>query len=188
MQAFAPRFAAAALALTFGLAPLTAAHAAEGGGEPLPADAPTQPYELSAWCFGAMNEYLEIYGRVKPDLRDMDRLFGSSVKNEAQPYAADIAAARDELKILSGAIESAERASPQVIAPRGVEAVKLGRSIWGPAESRTRRELARAWMSWALPDRCDANARELTAKSQLLGRVLKYNAPSAVDGSPAEPK
>jgi hypothetical protein len=187
MQAIVLRFTSAALALVLGLAPLTAARAAEAG-EPLPVGAPTQPYELSAWCFGAMSEYLEIYERVKPDLRDMDRMFGSSVKNEAQPYADDIAAGRDELKILSGAVESAERASPQVIAPRGVEAVKLGRSIWGPAESHTRRELARAWMSWALPDRCDANARELTAKSRLLGRVLKYNAPSAIEAAAADPK
>jgi hypothetical protein len=187
MQAFAPCFAAAALALIFGFAPLTAVHAADEG-EPLPTGAPTQPYELSAWCFGAMSEYLEIYDRVTPDLKDMDRMFGSSVKNEAEPYADDIAAARDELKVLSAAVEGAERASPQAIAPRGVEAVKLGRSIWRPAEQRTRRELARAWMSWALPDRCDANAKELTAKSALLGRVLKYNAPSATDTTPVGPK
>ncbi len=180
MQAFAPRFAAIALALTLGLAPLNAARAANEG-EPLPPGAPTEPYELSAWCFGAMSEYLDIYDRVKPDLKDIDKLFGSSVKNEDSPYAADVAAARDELKVLAGAIEAAERASPQIIAPRGVEAVKLGRAIWGPVETHARRELARAWMSWALPDRCDANAHELTAKSALLGRVLKYNAPTATD-------
>jgi hypothetical protein len=155
--------------------------------EPLPPGAPTQPYELSAWCYGAMSEYLDIYDQVKPDLRDIDRLFGSSVKNEAQPYADDIAAARIELKVLSGAVEAAEKASPQVIAPRGVEAVKLGRSVWGPAEQGTHRELARAWLSWALPDRCDSNARELAAKSALLGQVLKYNAPPAADPPAAGP-
>ena len=182
MQAFVPRFAAAMLALTLGLAPLTAAHAADEG-EPLPVGAPTGPYQLAAWCFGAMSEYLDIYDKVKPDLKDIDRLFGSSVKNEDSPYADDVAAARVELKVLAGAVEAAERASPQVIAPRGVEAVRLGRAIWGPVEAHSRRELARAWMSWALPDRCDANAHELTAKSALLGRVLKYNAPSATDTS-----
>ena len=185
MRAFDIRFPAVALALALGLAPL-AVHAADEG-EPLPAGAPTEPYELSAWCFGAMSEYLDIYDRVKPDLRDIDRLFGSSVKNEAEPYASDIAAARDELKVLSGAVEGAERASPQVIAPRGVEAVKMGRAIWGPAEAHSKRELARAWLSWALPDRCDSNARELTAKSALLGRVLKYNAPSATEAPAAAP-
>ena len=189
MQAFAARFAPIVLTLTLGVAPLSAARAADEG-EPLPAGAPTEPYQLAAWCFGAMSEYLDIYDRVKPDLKDIDRLFGSSVKNEDSPYADDVTAARVELKVLAGAIEAAERASPQVIAPRGVEAVKLGRAIWGPVEARSRRELARAWMSWALPDRCDANAHELTAKSALLGRVLKYNAPSANDAPApaADPK
>jgi hypothetical protein len=161
--------------------------AAAAQGEPLPADAPAEPYELAAWCYGAMSEYLTVYERVIPDLRDIDRTFGSSVKNEASPYAADMAAARTELKVLAGAVEAAEKASPQVIAPRGVQAVKQGRAIWSPAEQKTRRELARAWLSWALPDACDANARDLTARSALLGQVLKYNVPSATDPQTAAP-
>ena len=155
-------------------------------GEPLPSSAPTQPYELAAWCYGAMSEYLDVYDQVKPDLRDIDKLFGSSVKNEKEPYASDIAAAREELKVLANAVEGAEKASAQVIAPRGVQAVKMGRSIWTPAEERTRRELARAWLSWALPDRCDANAHELAARSALLGKALKYNNPSATDPVPPQ--
>jgi hypothetical protein len=134
-----------------------------------------------------MSEYLEVYDRVKPDLRAIDKMFGSSVKNEAEPYASDMAAAREELKVLAGAVEGAEKASAQVIAPQGAQAVKMGRAIWSPAEEKTRRELARAWLSWALPDRCDSNAHELTAKSALLGKVLKYNTTSATDAaSPAE--
>ncbi|MEP6966757.1 MAG: hypothetical protein ABI906_01630, partial [Pseudomonadota bacterium] len=150
-----------------------------GGGEPLPAGAPTGDYELTAWCYGALGEYLEVYDRVKPDLRDIDRMFGSSVKNEAEPYSADMAAARKELKILAGAVEAAEKASPSPIAPKGALAIKLGQSIWRPAEGRTRRELARAWLSWGLPDRCDTTARGLAANSALLGKALNYNnAPS----------
>jgi hypothetical protein len=154
-------------------------------GEPLPADAPSDPYELAAWCYGAMSEYLEVYGEVKPELKAIDRMFGTSVKNEAEPYHDDIRAAREELKVLAGAVEAAEKASPQVIAPRGAEAVKQGRSIWSPAELKTHRELARAWLSWAMPDRCDANARSLAARSALLGQVLKYNAPA--DAAPDAP-
>jgi hypothetical protein len=164
------------LSLGFAAAPRMAA----AQGEPLPADAPKQPYELAAWCYGAMSEYLAVYDRVKPDLRDIDKMFGSSVKHEAEPYSSDIAAARQELKVLAGSVEAAEKASAQVISPQGVQAVKMGRSIWAPAEEKTRRELARAWLSWALPDACDSNARELTSRSALLGQVLKYN-----DGSPA---
>ena len=159
--------------------------AAASDGEPLPAGAPADPYELAAWCYGAMSQYLIIYDKVIPDLRDIDKLFGSSVKNEKTPYADDIVAARDELKVLAGAVEAAEKASPQVIAPRGAAAVKMGRAIWYVAQQGTNRELARAWLSWALPDRCDANARDLAARSALLGQALKYNAPSAPDAEPA---
>jgi len=164
-----------------------AADPAPGPGEPLPPDAPADPYELSAWCYGAMAEYLEVYDRVKPDLKAIDRLFGTSVKNEAEPYHGDILAAREELKVLAGAVEAAEKASPQVISPRGAQAVKTGRSIWAPAEEKTRRELARAWLSWALPDACDTNARALAARSALLGQVLKYNAPTDGGAAAAPP-
>lgn len=153
-------------------------------GEPLPADAPTQPYELAAWCYGAMDQYLYIYGQILPQLRDIDTLFGSSVKNESEPYADDMAAAKVELGVLKNAVQSAEKASIKVISPDGARAVTLGRGIWGPAETHTRRELARAWLSWALPDRCDTNARELAAKSDLLGQALKYNGPSATESPP----
>ncbi len=157
-------------------------------GEPLPAGAPTQPYELAAWCYGAMDQYLYIYRQILPQLRDIDHLFGTSVKDEPEPYADDMAAAQVELGVLKNAVQSAEKASLKVISPDGARAVSLGRGIWGPAETHTRRELARAWLSWALPDRCDTNARELAAKSSLLGQALKYNGPSATESPPAPVK
>ncbi|HSZ53187.1 MAG TPA: hypothetical protein VK801_16595 [Caulobacteraceae bacterium] len=155
-------------------------------GEPLPSNAPKDPYELAAWCYGALDQYLYIYENIIPQLQAIDQKFGSSVKNEARPYADDMAAAHDELKVIGAAVEAAERASPQVISPRGAAAVKQGRSIWAPAEQHTHRELARAWLSWALPDRCASNARELKTKSDILGQALKYNAPSATS-SPRAP-
>ena len=166
---------ALALALTL----LASSAPASGGGEPLPPGAPTDDYELTAWCYGAMSEYLDIYERVKPDLRAIDKLFGSSVKNEAEPYAADMRAAHVELEVLAGAVEAAEKASDQPIADRGAAAIKLGRSIWIPAEEKTHRELARAWLSWGLPDACDTRARQLAARSSVLGEALKFNNPDA---------
>ena len=154
------------------------------GGEALPPGAPTQPYELTAWCYGAMSEYLDVYERVKPDLRAIDKQFGSSVMNEKDPYSADMAAAHVELKVLAGAVVAAEKASPNPIAPQGAAAIKLGRSIWSPAEGKTSRELARAWLSWGMPDRCDSTARTLAANSALLGKALSYNNPSATDTPP----
>ncbi|HEY5072396.1 MAG TPA: hypothetical protein VII63_10230 [Caulobacteraceae bacterium] len=164
-------------ALILALFLLASSPAPAAAGEPLPPGAPTGDYELAAWCFGAMSEYLDVYDQVKPDLRDIDRVFGSSVKNEAEPYSADMRAARVELKVLAGAVEAAEKASAQPIADRGVAAIRLGRAIWSPAEQKTHRELARAWLSWALPDACDARARKLAAEAKLLGNALTYNNP-----------
>ncbi|HEY3799157.1 MAG TPA: hypothetical protein VGL58_12455 [Caulobacteraceae bacterium] len=146
----------------------------QGGGEPLPPGAPTQPYELSAWCFGALGEYLAIYEHVKPELRDIDKMFGTSVV-EDEPYQSDMAAYRIELKMLGDSVTDAEKASDRPIADRGVMAMRMGENIWSYAEAKTRRELARAWLLWSLPDKCDSNARELTARSLLLGRALKFN-------------
>jgi hypothetical protein len=163
----------------------TPAAAPASPGEPLPPGAPKNDYELAAWCYGAMSEYLDIYQRVKPDLRQIDALFGSSVKDEAEPYADDMKAARVELKVLAGAVEAAEKASATPIAPRGVAAIKLGRSIWTPAEEKTQRELARAWLTWGLPDACDTRARQLEAKAKLLGTALTYNAGDS-DAAPSQ--
>jgi hypothetical protein len=146
----------------------------DGAGEPLPPGAPTDPYELSAWCYGALGEYLTIYDKVKPDLRDIDKLFGSSVV-EAEPYQSDMAAYRVELKLIGDSVTEAEKASPDRISDRGVSAMRRGREIWSLAEAKSNRELARAWLGWALPDRCDANARELATRSIVLGKALRYN-------------
>jgi len=146
----------------------------DGAGEPLPPGSPTDPYELSAWCYGALGEYLTIYDKVKPDLRDIDKLFGSSVV-EAEPYQSDMAAYRVELKLIGDSVTEAEKASPDRISDRGVSAMRRGREIWSLAEAKSNRELARAWLGWALPDRCDANARELATRSIVLGKALRYN-------------
>ena len=106
-----------------------------GGGEPLPAGAPTGDYELTAWCYGALGEYLEVYDRVKPDLRDIDRMFGSSVKNEAEPYSADMSAARKELKIWRGPWRRRKRPAPARSRPRA-----RWRSSWGNRSGARRRE------------------------------------------------
>lgn len=177
------RSACRALALTAALAAGAPAVAADG--EPLPPGAPTGDYPLTAWCYGALSEYLLIYEQVKPDLIAIDKTYGSSVKNEKEPYAADMAAARKEVKMLSDAVEAAEKASPTAISQVGGAAVMQGRAIWRPAETQSRRALARAWLTWALPDRCDQVARGLGTKSSLLGQALKYNAePAAPAASP----
>jgi hypothetical protein len=150
-------------------------------GEPLPAAAPTEDYPLSAWCYGALSEYLEIYQRVKPDLRAIDKMFGSSEPGEKEPYHDDMVSARAELEVLAAAVSAAEKASDRPIADIGLASINKGRAIWRPAETKSSRELARAWLSWGLPDKCDSTARNLASRSALLGQALKYNA-----GQPAE--
>jgi hypothetical protein len=159
-----------------------------GAGEPLPPGAPTDSYELAAWCYGALNEYLTVYDKVIPDLKDIDRMFGTSVI-EDKPYKSDMAAARVEMKMIAASVTDAEKASPEPIAERGLAALRQGQSIWSVAEGKSERELARAWLLWALPDRCDSNARELTQRSLLLGRALKYNtaAPAEAPKPPPSP-
>ncbi|HZZ86872.1 MAG TPA: hypothetical protein VFE13_00930, partial [Caulobacteraceae bacterium] len=155
------------LALTLAASLMMAdAPADRGGGEPLPPGAPTDSYELAAWCYGALDEYLSIYQRVKPDLRDIDHMFGTRVV-EDEPYHSDMAAYRTELKVIGDSVTQAEKASPRPIAEQGAAAIRQGRAIWSIAETKTGRELARAWMLWALPDRCDTNARELAKRSLL---------------------
>jgi hypothetical protein len=146
----------------------------DGAGEPLPPGAPTDSYELAAWCYGALDEYLQIYEKVIPDLRAIDAKFGTDVK-EAKPYHADMAAYRVELKLIGDSVTAAEKASPTPLTDRGAAAMADGRHIWTVAEGKEHRELARAWMMWALPDRCDSNARDLAQRSALFGKALNYN-------------
>ncbi|MEO8812578.1 MAG: hypothetical protein ABI376_06680 [Caulobacteraceae bacterium] len=171
-----------ASATLIALALLATTPAPEAPGEPLPPGAPTEDYPLTAWCYGALSEYLVVYDQVKPDLVAIDKAYGKSVKNEPAPYYSDMQAARAEAKVLAGAVEAAEKASPTPIAAKGAEAIRQGQAIWHPAEEKPRRALARAWLSWALPDRCDTTARGLAARSALLGKALKYN-----DAAPAAP-
>ena len=114
---------APALILALMLAAANTPSAQEG--EPLPTGAPTDEYMLAGWCYGALAEYLAIYPQVKPDLVDIDKMFGTPVKEDA-PYADDIAAAHVELKVFADAIQAAEKASPQPIAPRGALAIRAG--------------------------------------------------------------
>jgi hypothetical protein len=188
---------ALALALSLMLADAPQAEApqagppqASAGGEPLPPGAPTDSYQLSAWCYGALDEYLAVYEKVKPDLRDIDHMFGTSVV-ENDPYHSDMDAARVELKMIADSVTQAEKASPRPISDQGLAAIQQGRAIWSVAETKTSRELARAWLSWALPDRCDSNARELTQRSILFGKALNYNnaptPPPQTDPAPSTP-
>ncbi|HEY2482398.1 MAG TPA: hypothetical protein VGI30_09415, partial [Caulobacteraceae bacterium] len=93
-------------ALVLALSLMAADAAPPPEGEPLPSGAPKQDYPLAAWCYGALSEYLDVYERVKPDLIAIDKQYGSSVPDEKEPYASDMAAARVELKRIAQAVQA----------------------------------------------------------------------------------
>jgi hypothetical protein len=145
----------------------------------IPPGAPTDDYGFVAWCYGALGQYLAIYDVVKPDLKDIDKMFGTSVQ-EDEPYTADVAAERLALKRFGAAIDAAERASAKPIAADGASDILAGRSIWAAAQRQPHRKLADAWLFWGIPKRCETTAKTLKARSALLGQALAAGAPSAI--------
>jgi len=151
----------------------------------IPPGAPTDDYGFVAWCYGALGEYLTIYDQVVPDLKDIDRLFGTSVQ-EDMPYTADVAAERVALKRFGAALDAAERVSPTPIATDGAADIQAGRGIWAAAKLQTRRKLADAWLFWGIPKRCETTARALKARSAH-GQAAALPGPSAIELAAAEP-
>jgi hypothetical protein len=133
--------------------------------EDIPPGAPTDDYGFVSWCYGATDEYLTIYTKVLPDLRDIDKEFGSPVK-EAVPYATDVADEHKALNRFAAAIAAAEKATSDPInTTEGQDAIAKGRDIWSMAESQASRKLADAWLFWGIPVRCERTAKSLRAHS-----------------------
>ncbi len=129
--------------------------------EDIPPGAPTDDYGFVSWCYGATDEYLTIYTKVLPDLKDIDKTFGSPVKEDV-PYAADIAAQHKALKRFGDALAAAEKATPDPInSTEGQADIAKGRGIWSVAETLPTRKLADAWLFWGIPVRCERTARVL---------------------------
>jgi hypothetical protein len=143
----------------------------------IPAGAPTDDYGFTAWCYGALGEYLSIYDTVVPDLKDIDKMFGTSVQ-EDMPYSADVAAERVALKRFGAALTIAERSSARPIATDGVAAIQSGRGIWAAAKLQPHRKLADAWLFWGIPKRCETAAKALRSHA---GHIISPNALSAAE-------
>ena len=152
----------------------------------IPPGAPSDDYGFVAWCYGALSEYLAIYPQVVPDLKDIDKMFGTSVQ-EDEPYSADVAAEHDALKRFGAAIDGAERASPQPITLEGVASIQAGRAIWAAAKLQPHRKLADAWLFWGIPKRCETAAKALKAHAHLAGPPAAQAWPSAIEIAAAEP-
>jgi hypothetical protein len=138
----------------------------------IPANAPKDDYGFVGWCYGALDEYLSIYEQVKPDLKDIDKLFGSPVV-EDEPYSQDIAEDRKALKRFGLALHAAQVASLQPIGDQGSDAIQGGRAMWSMAKMQPHRRLADAWLFWGLPPRCDRAAKRLTTRAALMGQAVR---------------
>jgi hypothetical protein len=133
--------------------------------EDIPPGAPTDDYGFVSWCYGATDEYLTIYTKVLPDLKDIDKAFGSPIK-EKEPYATDVADEHKALNRFAAAIAAAEKATSDPInSTEGQDAIAKGRGIWSMAESQPSRKLADAWLFWGIPVRCERTAKALRAHS-----------------------
>jgi hypothetical protein len=162
------------------------------GKEDIPPGAPTDDYGFVAWCYGALGEYLDIYETIKPELKAIDKRFGSSV-NEPEPYMSDVAEEKQAMKRFSDALRAAEKASPTYITQQGVDDINKGRGIWAAAKLQPKRKLADAWLFWGLPNHCETTAQALKTRSALLGQALATNvkpdtpepAPPAAPSAPA---
>ena len=130
--------------------------------EDVPSDVPTDPYGFVSWCYGATDEYLAIYTKVLPDLKDIDKTIGSPVQEDV-PYAKDVALEHKALDRFGAAMQAAQKADPS-IAAQGQAAVAQGRAFWAGVESGPSRQLADAWLFWGIPVRCETTAKSLGEK------------------------
>jgi hypothetical protein len=161
--------------------------AAEADSDGIPPGAPTDDYGLVGWCYGALGEYLTIYDDIKPDLKAIDKMFGSPVV-EAEPYHDDMAEARKAEKRFAAAMEAAEKASPQPISQHGADSIAKGRGIWSVVRLKTRRNLVDAWLFWGVPDRCETTAKTLKTRATLLGQAMAVSVPAVETAAkPAPP-
>jgi hypothetical protein len=165
---------------------LTAARAA--------AQPPTDDYGYVAWCYGALDSYLNLYDRVMPEVTRIERAFpgprGAEADLRLYPQMRD--QAKKDLALYRAAIVAAERASPRVIGAEGAVALRKGRAVWAGAAQATNAQVAREWMGWSPPARCGEVAKTLTVRSQVLGQALMANqdeaAPTSALATAPEPE
>jgi hypothetical protein len=151
--------------------------------EDIPLGAPTDDYGFVSWCYGATDEYLTIYTKVLPDLKDIDKAFGSPIK-EKEPYATDVADEHKALNRFAAAIAAAEKATSDPInSTEGQDAIAKGRGIWSMAESQPSRKLADAWLFWGIPVRCERTAKALRIHS--IAALAKKSPVAAAAAAPA---
>ena len=158
-----------ALALMMAEAPAGAAADAQPAVEALPPGAPTDDFGLVNWCYGALSGHMALYTRVKPEL---DKLPDDKPNETAVLDAEQMQAGKEYLALYKRSMDAAEKASPQLIHDRGLQAQKQGDSIWNPVRQADARTQMWSYLGWQLPGGCETTAERLYEKSLLSAQAL----------------
>lgn len=144
------------------------ADAAARGEEPFPTGAPTDDYGFMAWCYGALAGHVALYDKVLPEVRRIEGEFpdaGEPLDKVMDGYKAQHERGREILVTYDKAL-TIEEASGRTGGVDRTTAVTRGREAWKGSETAEPRQLAQLWMSWALPNRCQATAARLVPGSR----------------------
>jgi hypothetical protein len=154
-----------------------------------PPGAPHDDYLFVAWCYGSLRAYLELHDKVMPEVTRIETTYrppGRKLAEDLKVYADMQKEGRDQLKTFQSAMTAAEKASLKPINVQGGAAVAKGRSVWKAGPDVTPARLAQAWMSWALPAKCEATAKTLHDRAVLMGASFKVNEEPAAPPPDAE--
>jgi hypothetical protein len=143
-----------------------------------PPGAPHDDYLFVAWCYGSLRAYLDLHDQVMPEVTRIETTYrppGRKLSEDLKVYADMQKEGRGQLKTFQGAMTAAEKASLKPINTVGATAVAQGRSVWKAGPDVTPARLAQAWMSWALPAKCETTAKTLHDRAVLMGASFKVN-------------
>ncbi|MDB5438936.1 MAG: hypothetical protein JWM33_1363 [Caulobacteraceae bacterium] len=159
-------------------APATPAAASPAAGIEEVSLAPSDDYGYVAFCYGAESGYLKLYDQVMPEVERIERTFpgATPIDQALAEYPQLRSESQAHLTAYAAALTAAEKASPQAIAPRGLQVIRQGRSTWDGAASATVAQTAQAWMGWAAPEDCADRATALADRSRLQSAVLQSGA------------
>jgi hypothetical protein len=143
-----------------------------------PPGAPHDEYLFVSWCYGSLRAYLDLHDQVMPEVTRIETTYrppGRKLADDLKVYAEMQKEGRGQLKTFQGAMTAAEKASLKPINTLGAGAVAQGRSVWKAGPDVTPARLAQAWMSWALPAKCETVAKTLHDRAVLMGASFKVN-------------
>ena len=158
---------------------------------PAPTGTPLDDYGLVAWCYGALSGYLELHDAVMPEVTRIESTFrapGRTLEEDLAVYDEMRRDGRRQMALFASAMEAAEKASLRPLNVIGAEQVKKGRGVWAAAPNLPPARVAREWMSWALPARCESTALALEQRARLGGVAFRAGGEETqtIDRVPAE--